>query len=113
ARARGATPTIVTSRITGTWSPLPTVAHELALCLLLNEAESVKEISEIVVPEHWGSELEQVLFEDLDHEILYDERGVENVIGDIAGMTPMDIESCFVPFSSDSHAAPYAISNDD
>ncbi len=98
----------VTTRVADTWTALPTVAHELALRLLLNEADRIRQDAGIELPGDWRSELEQVLFEDLDHEFLYDGRGIEQIIGGIAGMMPMDIGSWFAPFSPDSRPAPYA-----
>lgn len=94
----------VTTRITDRWTALPTVAHELALRLLLNEAESIRADVGIAMPGDWRSNLEQDLFEDLDHEFLYDGRGIEQM----TGMMPMDIGSWFSPFSPDSRPAPYA-----
>jgi hypothetical protein len=99
----------VTARIAGTWSPLPTVAHELALRALLEEAMSIKETSEIDLPDDWRSDLEESLFEDLDHEFLYDNRRIEETaVAQHAGITPMGIHDWFTPFSDESRPAPYA-----
>lgn len=98
----------VTVRLANHWEPLPTVAHELAMRCILNEAESIAFLAECVLPEGWRQDLEEDLFEDIDHEFLYDSRGIETTMKDLAGMMPMDRASWFLPFSTDNMPAPYA-----
>ncbi len=98
----------VTVRLANHWEPLPTVAHELAMRCILNEVESIADLAECNLPDGWRYELEEDLFEDIDHEFLYDSRGIEMTMKDLAGMTPMDRGSWFLPFATDNMPAPYA-----
>lgn len=103
----------VTARIAGTWSSLPTVAHELALRALLEEAVAIQERDDIELPDDWRGDLEESLFEDLDHEFLYDNRHIEDTaVAELAGFTPMGIEDWFTPFGDESRPAPYATTTD-
>ncbi|MFB7893066.1 hypothetical protein ACFC1I_12765 [Microbacterium sp. NPDC056044] len=100
----------VTARLAGGWSTLPTVAHELALRIILNEAESVQEEIAFSLRSDWRAQLEEVLFRDLDHELLYepDMDGIGEYAAAQLGMTPMDFASWFVPFANAEQPAPYA-----
>lgn len=100
----------VTSRLAGGWSTLPTVAHELALRIILNEAEAVQEEVAIALPSDWRGQLEEVLFQDLDHELLYEPAmdGIGEYAASHLGMTQMDFASWFVPFANAQPSAPYA-----
>lgn len=63
----------VTQRLANGWEPLPTLAHELALRLLLSELHESAKLWEIDLPEHWKSWLVDGLVEDTDSLDLYNE----------------------------------------
>lgn len=62
----------VTGRLTKGWEPLASVAQELSLRLLLNQVEIVAEAAGVALDDDWRGHLEDILFEDIDHELLYD-----------------------------------------
>ena len=102
----------LTSRVSRGWSPLSCVAQELMLRCLLDEVDTLAEIYEVDLGEYWRDLLEQALFEDLDHELLYDPAldGFEEA-ADVTGppgMAPMDFDHWFVPFNADRRLPPYA-----
>jgi len=69
---------------------------------------------EVPLAEHWRTELEEYLFEDMDHEFLY-EYGPEqlaNISAHLPGVAPMDLSDWFVPFNPSRHLPPYAEDQD-
>ena len=82
------------------------------LRLLLDEVENLIETYEASIDEYWRPMLEDHLFEDLDHEMLYDADldGFENdpTFADPPGMAPMTFDDWFVPFTNDRRLPPYA-----
>jgi hypothetical protein len=100
----------VTTFLAGHWQPLPTVAHELALRAILDQATVVEETHELKPGKHWRSDLEEQLFDDLDHELLFDPEmdGIEDYAELGLGIAPMDFNSWFVTFQDRPHAAPYS-----
>jgi hypothetical protein len=106
----------VTHRLTAGWTPLACVAEELATRCLLDEVVVQKETFAVPLAPHWRSGLEEYVFEDLDHEFLYDDAldGFENDPGSgpLPGMPPMGITSWFVPFDDQRHMPPYAQDSD-
>jgi hypothetical protein len=61
----------VTGRLTRGWEPLACVAQELGLRVLLNQVEVVAETADVALDDGWRGYLEDMLFEDIDHELLY------------------------------------------
>ena len=104
--------TDMTRRLTSGWEPLANVAQELAVRLLLDEVEAVAETADVRLPDGWRSILEEHLFEDLDHEYLYDRAydGFEDE-PDFGppGIAPMRFEDWFVPFNDQRHLPIYAM----
>jgi hypothetical protein len=102
----------VTRRFTGGWEPLSCVAQELALRVLLDEAEVQADVAEVELDPAWRQHLEESVFEDTDHELLYDPAwdGIENQpeLGP-PGMAAMRFESWFTPFNTDRPLPPYAL----
>lgn len=100
----------VTARLADGWTVPPTVAHELALKLILDEVTVTQELLGIDLPNDWREHLEQSLYQDLDFELLYSDRldGVERYADPSLGIAPMGIESWFVPFDNGGRPAPYA-----
>lgn len=100
----------VSASLAGPWTRLPTVAHELALRLILNQVETIQENYEIELWDSWRSDLEEYLYEDLDHEWLYDtnigDSEAKNIPG--MGMAEMNLDSWFRPFGDDVRVSPYA-----
>ena len=100
----------LTGRVSQGWTALACVAHELALKCLLDEMEVVADTYEVPLPAHWRDDLEQFLFEDLDHEFLYTQRydGFEHD-PDFGppGMVSMDFKDWFKPFNQDRRLSPF------
>jgi hypothetical protein len=102
----------VTARFTVGWEPLACVAQELGLRLLLNHVEVVADTSDVLLQDGWREHLEEMLFEDVDHELLYDMSfdGIEDdVSAQPPGMAPMRFEDWFAPFNSERSLPPYAL----
>lgn len=98
----------VSARLADGWTPLPTVAHELALRLILDETEIVAESHELELFDGWRALLEEYLFEDPDHEFLY-APALDGIDEDPnLGMASLKFDDWFVPFNSERHPSPYA-----
>lgn len=87
------------------------VAQELALKLLLDLVEAVEDIHpELELQVDWRGLLEDSMFEDLDHELLYsagfDGIGSGPSVASL-GMANLDVSGWFEPFSA-RHVNPYA-----
>ena len=94
--------TDMTRRITAGWDPLGCVAQQLAVHVWLDHVDSIAELAEIELEQDWRGHLEQYLFEDTDHELLYVQAldGFEDDADlDHLGMAPMRWEDWFVPFT--------------
>lgn len=101
----------VTRRLVAGWEPLGCVAEELGLRLLLDQAEVQLEDAEVPVGAGWRAWLEEYLFEDPDHEMLYEPAVDED--GDPPegpGGVPMRFEAWFTPFGSGRPLPPYLLS---
>jgi hypothetical protein len=105
-----ATAVDLTGRVSRGWTPLACVAHELALKCLLDEMEVIADTYEVPLPSQWRSNLEQFLFDDLDHEFLYAQQydGFEDD-PDFGppGMAPMGFKDWFKPFNQDRRLPPF------
>jgi hypothetical protein len=108
----------VTRRFTEGWEPLACVGQELSLRLVLDQAEVQLELTEadatVGVPDNWRALVEETLFEDLDHEMLYDPSldGIEDdpeILGALAA-APMGFADWFRPFNPERHLPPYLLS---
>lgn len=104
----------LTTRLTeGSFQQLSCVAEELALRLLLREAEVTLDTFGLL-DEGVSSALEcfaDLVYEDMDHEWLYDDSmdGIdESEAGAVLGIAPMGIASWFTPFDKDRYVHPYA-----
>lgn len=102
----------VTSRFARGWEPLTCVAQELCLRVLLNEVEVMADLAVVTLDDNWRGHLEDILFEDLDHELLYDPAydGIEeDPDSQPPGMAPMAFSDWFAPFSAERSMPPYAL----
>jgi len=102
----------VTSRLTQGWQPLASVAQELGLRVLLNQVEVVADAADVALDDDWRGHLEDLLFEDVDHELLYDPAydGIEDdPESQPPGMAPMRFEDWFRPFNDERTMPPYAL----
>jgi hypothetical protein len=103
----------VTRRFTAGWEPLACVAQELALRMILNGAEFQLELAEVKLSDGWRSEIEDALFEDLDHEMLFDASldGIEDDSESLAELrsAPLAFADWFTPFTPDRHLPPYLL----
>jgi hypothetical protein len=102
----------VTVRFTGEWKPLACVAQELALRVILNQVEVIAETADVALDDGWRGHLEDLLFDDLDHELLYD-MAFDGIEDDVSrqppGMAPMRFEDWFAPFNPECALPPYAL----
>jgi hypothetical protein len=103
----------VTRRFTAGWEPLGCIAQELALRLILNGAEVQLELAEVELEEDWRAGVEAALFEDPDHEMLFDASldGIEDDSEFLAtmGAAPMAFADWFKPFKPERHLPPYLL----
>ena len=102
----------VTGRLTKGWEPLASVAQELGLRIMLNLVGIVAETAGVALDDGWRGHLEDVLFEDIHHEMLYDPAhdGIEDdPDSQPPGMAPMRFEDWFKPFSDERTMPPYAL----
>lgn len=99
---------VVTSRVAAIWFPPATVAEEIALRLLLDRVEMMNELHDLNLDSGWRGALEDLLFEDVDHEYLYDESAPLEAEFLPAGAAPLTFDAWFTPFRSPPHSAPYA-----
>lgn len=104
----------LTTRLTeGNFRQLSCVAEELALRLLLREAEVTLDTFGLL-DEGVASALEcfaKLVYDDMDHEWLYDDAmdGIdESEAGEALGITPLAITNWFTPFNRDRYVHPYA-----
>jgi len=101
----------LTARFTQGWQPPSCVAQELLLQVLLDEVAYSQELLEIDLHPDWRDTLDELLFEDLDFEVLFDPSldGIEDepTLGP-PGMVPMDFAHWFVPFRADDRLPPFA-----
>jgi hypothetical protein len=101
----------VTGRLTKGWEPLASVAQELGL-RVLNRVEVVADTAGLALDHHWRAHLEDLFFEDTDHELLYDPSydGIEDdPANHPPGMAPMPFEDWFKPFNEQLTMPPYAL----
>jgi hypothetical protein len=103
----------VTRRFTAGWEPLGCIAQELALRLILNGAEVQLELAEVDLEDDWRAVVEAALFEDPDHEMLFDASldGIEDDSDFLAtlGAAPMAFADWFKPFKAERHLPPYLL----
>ena len=101
----------VSKRLASGWWPLSTVAEELALHVILDDAEFIAELWELDLAHGWRGDLVEMLYEDTDHQYLFDDRfsgfETEPNFGP-HGMAPMGFSSWFVVFNEAYLASPYA-----
>jgi hypothetical protein len=104
----------VTRRLVAGWEPLGCVAQELGLRLLLDQAEVQLDDAEVPVSPGWRPWLEEYLFEDPDHEMLYeptvdDDRRDGSPDDEVGAGVPMRFEDWFAPFGSARPLPPFLI----
>lgn len=93
----------VSSYMTNGWIVLPTVAHQMAFNLLLNNAEAVVDAltasDDRVVP-IWRGIMDMALFRDKDFELLYDPKfdGIEDIQDSKARYENLNFDDWFTPF---------------
>jgi hypothetical protein len=84
----------------------------LALVLLLNEAEQQLELADLDLGD-WRDTIDDHLFEDTDHEILFDPSldGAEDdkTFLTQTGAAPMAFPDWFTPFNPERHLPPYLL----
>jgi hypothetical protein len=98
----------VTSRLSASPVYPPTVAHELALKLVLDEAERSAERLSGELPDGWRGHLDAVLFQDLDVESLFVDQDATTKRDAAAATPPLDFASWFIPYAHAPAPAPYA-----
>lgn len=90
--------TVVADRFRAGWSMPRNVAEELATRILLAGAVSQLEVWEVDLPYWWVTDLEDVVFEDLDHESLYDAVRPSAAVAKAMGFAPMGFQDLFDAF---------------
>jgi hypothetical protein len=102
--------TVVSTFLATGWRPLPTLAHELALRLLLDQAETTADLWDLDLPAGWRAELEDELTEDGDADLLYSHTPYDEPVGegDDTSWDDLGYEWFFVPFNDSYGGAPYA-----
>lgn len=80
--------------------------------MLLNQVEVVADAAGVALDHDWRGHLEDLLFEDTDHELLYDPAydGIEDdPASQPPGMAPMRFDDWFMPFNEERTMPPYAL----
>ncbi|MEV5041684.1 hypothetical protein [Microbacterium sp. LMI1x-1-1.1] len=98
----------VTSRLSASPVYPPTVAHELALKLVLDEAQRNADRLGSDLPSGWREHLDTVLFQDLDVESLFADQDETTKRDAAAATPPLDFASWFIPYAHAPAPAPYA-----
>lgn len=102
----------LTTKLSRGWSTPSCVAQELALKLLLDGVEVTLETYGLELADGWREMLEASMYEDDDHENLYDPSmdGFENDLTYMQhfAMAPMRFEDWFKPFTG-RHVPPYVV----
>lgn len=108
--------TDVTRRLTVGWEPLACVAQELALRLILDATEVQLDMADVELDPGWREAVEAELFEDPDHEVLFDPQtpaGVdEEMLRVRPDSAPLGFAYWFTPFNRDRHLPPYLVEDD-
>jgi len=108
--------TDVTRRLTIGWEPLACVAQELALRLILDAAEVQLDMVDVELDPGWREAVEAELFEDPDHELLFDPQTPADVEDEELRVrpdsAPLGFDYWFTPFNGDRHLPPYLVEDD-
>lgn len=101
----------VTRRLVAGWEPLGCVAEELGLRLLLDQAEVQLDDAEVPVGAGWRAWLEEYLFEDPDHEMLYEPVDEDDDADDSASQAGVSLrfEDWFLPFGGGRPLPPFLL----
>ncbi|WIB63730.1 hypothetical protein [Curtobacterium sp. MCBD17_040] len=91
--------------VTGSTQP-NSVAEEFALSVVLSFTEAVIDTDQMQIREGWRTDLEQVLFEDLDFEFLYGSDDVLRAAVTELGAVNLDFDAWFTSFRQ-PYVAPY------
>lgn len=106
----------VTASLVRGWTAPGSLAAELAVRCLLDQAEITEDIYELELPENWRADVEEVLLEQADSEALYsdDDADTDTDAGpdtaDGAGSGKLGFEHWFKPFTPGDTVPPYACS---
>lgn len=99
-----------TAMVAGFWHPT-CVAQELALRLVMNRAEQAERTYPLNLANNWRSDVEDALFQDDDHELLYglwsDGLGEEIASSGQLDVVNLDFSYWFVSFTDHQHVNPY------
>jgi hypothetical protein len=92
-----------TSMVSGFTHP-GSVAEELALRFVLDQVSILDDVQGAGLPEHWRASVEDALFEDMDHEMLYQNWGgdVMAAVDDNLGTVNLNFDSWFDSFANHS-----------
>ncbi|GLY14390.1 hypothetical protein Kisp01_14050 [Kineosporia sp. NBRC 101677] len=103
----------VTRRLTAGWEPLACVAHELALRLILDATEVQLDLVDVELEPGWRQTIEEHLFADTEHEILYDPQTEDDEDDEDLrarpDSAPLGFAHWFTPFGADLHLPPYLV----
>ncbi len=105
--------TDMTTRITAGWTDLSCVAQELAVRVWLDHVDFAADAADVALEDGWRGQVEEYLFEDVDHEYLFnpamDGFETDDNFAGPPGMAPMRFEDWFAPFNEDRALAVYAM----
>jgi hypothetical protein len=103
----------VTRRFTMGWEPLACVAQKLSLRLILDQAAVQLALAQVEITTGWRTQIDDALFEDLDHEMLYDASldGIEDDAGALTDLnvTPLAFSEWFTPIEPGRTLPPYLL----
>lgn len=93
------------------WSRPSCVAQELALRCLLDQVEVIQDSYDLDLADDWRGRLEELMFEDMDSELLY-QNALDGFENDVElnmqlGFAPMNVQDWFEPFN-DASVPPFA-----
>lgn len=88
------------------------VARERGLRVLLNGVEVIAEAADVELEDGWREHVEELFFEDADHEMRYD-MSLDGIEDDpslqAAGIAPLCFEDWFTPFNDQRSLPPHAM----
>jgi hypothetical protein len=97
----------VTASLVRGWTAPGSLAAELAVRCLLDQAEITEDIYELDLPEDWRANVQEVLLEDADSDALYSDD--DDALA-ATGAVQLGFEHWFKPFAPGDTVPPYAYS---
>jgi hypothetical protein len=99
----------VTASLVRGWTAPGSLAAELAVRCLLDQAEITEDIYELELPENWRTDVEELLLEHAESEPLYSD-DADDLTAAPAAAAQLGFEHWFKPFAAGDTVPPYACS---